>query len=682
MTSKPSDEALEQRIKALEQQLSECKQAEAAIRHSAHRYRLVLEAAGDLIFSVDESGNFVYMSPNCETILGYPREVFEGNSFESFVHPDDVSGIVAAIVEVFQQFQQSRGFEVHRLTVEFRAKTSSGAWKWLSASNAVVEDKNGFPELVCIARNITEKKEAEKKLLESEQRYRLLVETSNDLIWTFDLGTMTFSYCSQSIERLLGYTPEEAIGARLDDIFFPEGKKHVTAAFGSVIAGKSNTDRVFIAVEHRRKDGGSVWMEINAVLHRDEDRQPVSFSGVSRDITERKKAEQEREQLQAQLRHAQKMEAIGTLAGGIAHDFNNILSSVIGFAELSIEEVPEGSLVHKNLSQVLAAGNRARELVKRILAVSRQEEQGFDVIPIAPLVKEALKMLRATIPASIEVREDICSQELIVHAEPTQLHQVIVNLVTNARHAMPEESGVLEVSVEPVRFNEDVQRKFPELDPGDYVCISISDTGAGIPEPYLDKIFEPYFTTRKEGTGTGLGLSVVHGIVAGHKGHIVVDSEPGSGSTFYIYLPLCQQKQSGKPAQEQSGPLPTGTERILLVDDEQPIVAIQQHHLERLGYLVTPRTSSIEALAAFEANPAKFDLLITDMAMPNMTGDQLALAVKKIRPDLPVILCTGYSQKLTADSAGEEVNSVLMKPVDRAEMARTIRQVLDHAFAS
>ncbi|MBS3731784.1 MAG: PAS domain S-box protein [Desulfobacterales bacterium] len=679
MTSKPSDESLEQRVKALERQLSECKQAEAELRYSEHRYRLMIEAAGDLVFSVDQSGNFVYISPNCETILGYPQEAFEGRSFEPFVHPDDVSGILEAVSEVFQQFGQSPEAEVSRLTVEFRAKTRSGAWKWLSARNMVVEEKNGILELVCIARSITEKKEAEKKLLESEQRYRLLVEASNDLIWTFDLTTMSFSYCSQSIERLLGYTPEEAIGASLDDIFFPEGKRQVMAAFGSVISGESDTDRVFIAGEHRRKDNGVAWMEINALLHRDEYQRPVSFSGVSRDITERKKAEQEREQLQAQLRHAQQMEAVGTLAGGIAHDFNNILSSVIGFTELSLDEVPEGSLLHKNLSQILVAGNRARDLVKRILAVSRQEEQGFDSIPITPLLKEALKMLRATIPASIEVREDICSRELIVHADPTQLHQVIVNLVTNARQAMPEESGALEVSVEPVRFNEDVQRKFPELGPGDYVCISISDTGAGISKQYLEKIFEPYYTTRKEGTGTGLGLSVVHGIVTGHKGHIAVNSEPGTGSTFYVYLPLAKQEQ--RQEQETAGALPTGTEHILLVDDEQPIVAIQQHHLERLGYQVTPRTSSTEALAAFQANSARFDLLITDMAMPNMTGEQLAQAVKKIRPDLPVILCTGYNQKFTVSGAGEEVNSVLMKPVDRTEMARTVRKVLDHESA-
>ncbi|MBS3809818.1 MAG: PAS domain S-box protein [Desulfobacterales bacterium] len=528
----------------------------------------------------------------------------------------------------------------------------------------------------------TEKEIAELRRLESgprqsEERYRFLVEESHDLIWTFDLTTMTFTYCSKSVETLLGYSQDSVIGFELKDVFTPETKKKVISEFDKVVKGKADKDRVFMEAEHFHRQGGAVWLEINAVLHRDSSGRPVSFTGISRDITERKKAEQEKEKLYEQLRNAQKMEAIGTLAGGIAHDFNNILSSVIGYTELSIDEIEKGTQLHKNLSRVLEAGNRAKDLVKQILAINRSDEQEFRPVPIIPLIKEVLKMLRSIMPASIEFRQNFPDQQLFVNANPTQVHQVIVNLTTNARDAMTDESGVLEVSVEPVSFDHSIKKKYPDLEPGNYAGITVSDTGLGIPRHFMDKIFEPYFTTRHQETGTGLGLSIVHGIVKAHKGHVTVCSEPGKGSTFRVYLPLTETHGIVSPPPEAEQELQTGTESILLVDDEKAIAEMQQHALERLGYKVTSKTGSRQALETFSAAPDKFDIMISDMTMPDMAGDRLAIKVKEIRPDLPVILCTGFSRKLEVHKEKLDVEDFLMKPVNRTEMAKKIRQILD-----
>jgi len=393
-------------------------------------------------------------------------------------------------------------------------------------------------------------------------------------------------------------------------------------------------------------------------------------------LVQRRREQEAKKELEYQLLQAQKMEAIGTLAGGIAHDFNNILSSVLGYTELALDDADKETILHDNLTEVLAAGNRAKELVNQILTLSRHDAVEFRPIQINPLVKKALKMLRSTIPTSIEIKENICSKQLVVHADPTQIHQVIVNLATNAKHAISDAIGVLEVCVDSVSFDESLKNRDIDVAPGDYARITISDTGAGIAEAHLDKIFEPYFTTKKTGEGTGLGLSVVHGIIKSHKGNIRVSSEPGKGTTFHFCLPLAKQRSVELPPQTDE-PLPAGTERILLVDDEPSIVKMLQQSLERLGYTVTTRTNSMEALETFRSSPDMFDLVITDMTMPNMTGDKLASEIKKIRRDMPVILCTGFSDKINIRPGPDfQIDEFLKKPVDKAKLAKTVRKAL------
>ena len=502
-------------------------------------------------------------------------------------------------------------------------------------------------------------------LKKSEQTLEAMFNNARDGILLADTETRQFVRANTTISRMLGYSPEEMTGLSVDDIHPAEDLPRVAAAFEQQIRGEITLAQ---DIPVKRKDGSTFPADVSAAPFELEGRSHLL--GIFRDVTEQKKLEE-------QLIHAQKMEAIGTLAGGIAHDFNNILTSIIGYTELALGAVEKGTLLHDNLSEVLSAGRRATDLVKQILTISRDKEKEVKPVYIIPLIKEALKMLRSAIPASIGFRENICKEQLVVQADPTQIHQVIVNLATNAMQAMTEGEGILEIRVEPVSIEKRIKDRYVDVTPGDYAMITVSDTGIGIPEKHLDKIFEPYFTTKKKDEGTGLGLSVVHGVVKAHKGHITVHSEPGKGSTFYVYLPLAEhllEDLRDGPVE----PLPTGTEHILLVDDEPSIVKIQQQILEGLGYRITASTSSVEALEAFRSSPDRFDLVITDMTMPEMTGDKLAVELMKVRPDIAVILCTGYSKRVSDDIAKEGgIKAFVYKPIMKADLAKTVREVLD-----
>ena len=394
-----------------------------------------------------------------------------------------------------------------------------------------------------------------------------------------------------------------------------------------------------------------------------------------RDITKWKCAEEDRKKLQMKLLQSQKMEAIGTLAGGIAHDFNNILTSIIGFTELVLDDVEKGSMIEDNLQEVYTAGKRARDLVQQILAFARQSEENISPVRVDVIAKEVIKFVRSSIPTSIEIKQNIESNSFIM-GNATKLHQVLLNLCTNAAQAMENEAGILQVDLKDVAIDSNFEISKVGLKPGDYIEIKISDSGIGIPSNLREFIFEPYFTTKSPEEGTGMGLAVVHGIVEKYGGKIMVNSELGKGSVFTIYLPITKERQVQHPYESEE--LPVGSERILFLDDEAPIVKMGCQILERLGYSVTTRTNSIEALELFRSRPNDFDLVITDMTMPNMTGDKLAVELMKIRPYIPVILCTGYSKKIsdeTAEAIG--IKAFVYKPIVKADLAKTIRKVLD-----
>jgi CheY-like chemotaxis protein len=374
----------------------------------------------------------------------------------------------------------------------------------------------------------------------------------------------------------------------------------------------------------------------------------------------------------------QKLEAIGTLAGGIAHDFNNILAAIMGYAELIGWEVPQTSKAGDNLRELLKAGCRARDLVQQILTFSRQSKQERKPIEIGPIIKETLKLLKASLPSSIEIKQEIEKDIGKIEADPTQIHQVLMNLCTNAGHAMSDHGGVLEVRLSHVDLDATTAAQSPNILPGSYIRLSVSDTGHGMSPEVFERIFDPYFTTKTVGKGSGLGLAVVDGIVKSHRGAITVDSKPGKGTTFHVYFPRIDHADGVRDTQEGESLVLGGNERILFIDDEQTLVDVGKQILRQLGYQVTIRTSSIEALKLFRAHPQQFDLVITDMTMPNMMGDKLAKELMGIRADIPIVLCTGFSEHITEEAAKEiGIREFAMKPLVTSDLAKTIRRALD-----
>ncbi|MGD8800547.1 MAG: response regulator, partial [Desulfobacterales bacterium] len=469
------------------------------------------------------------------------------------------------------------------------------------------------------------------------------------------------------------YTRYELLTMDALDILTEEGRKKYTERINKVLKGQ----KVTASVEYqlKTKNGRELWALLNMNFLQDTEGRPVRVLVVAHDITEQKRAQEEKKNLEYQLQQAQKMEAIGTLAGGIAHDFNNILSVIIGYTELILMNAHIDTEVRQNLKEIFNASKHARDMVKQILAFSRQNKQERKPIQVAHIVKEALKMLRASLPSTISIQQNIEKNTGIIEADPTQIHQVLMNLCTNAAHAIDEKDGVLEISLANVDLDHPAATEFPDLYPGSFLKLSVSDTGNGIAPEALPHIFNPYFTTKEKGEGTGLGLAVVQGIIKSLNGAITVDSKVGEGSTFNVYLPTIKRELAEE--EEMPKPLPMGYERILLVDDEQPLVEIGKQMLERLGYRVDTRTSSIEALNLFKANPDRFDLVITDIVMPNMSGDKLADEMMGIRPDIPIVLCTGYSEKFTRQHASDMgIECFLMKPLVMQDLAGTVRRAL------
>jgi PAS domain S-box-containing protein len=410
--------------------------------------------------------------------------------------------------------------------------------------------------------------------------------------------------------------------------------------------------------------------------------QPIVGSGYVNayglDITKRKKAEKEKMELELQLSQKQKIEAVGTLAGGIAHDFNNILGAMQGYLELSLDDLSEDSSVRDNLEQIVSCVNRAAKLVKQILTFSRkdQEEQEKEPVQISSIVKEVLGMLRSSLPATIKISRKIHAESSKVLADSTQIHQVLVNLCTNASHAMRENGGQLEVSLEDVDLESETRIGDEYLVPGCYVKLSVSDTGYGIEKEAIERIFEPFFTTKKVDEGTGLGLSVVHGIIKSHDGAITVSSKPGEGTNFEIFLPKIE---SDEVQESESSQLTTkDKELILLVDDEEMIINATSQILERLGFDIVTKTNSTDALEVFQEEPEKFDLVITDQVMPNMTGTQLSEKLLSIRPDIPIILCSVFPEDVcTEELTRIGIKEFIAKPISMQKINKTIRNVLD-----
>jgi PAS domain S-box-containing protein len=495
-----------------------------------------------------------------------------------------------------------------------------------------------------------------RKLQESEEKYRSMMESMKDAVYICS-SEFRIEYMNPVMISRIGH---DARGEICHKAIYDSDEKCSWCVFDRIQEG----EHVEYELENP-KDNRNYSITNSPIRH---SRESISKLTIVRDITEKKVIE-------AQLLQARKMGSIGTLAGGIAHDFNNILSGIMGYTELALDCVERESLLYKNLQEVFRAGMRARDLVRQILTFSRQTGQDRKPIQVKHIVNEALKFLRASLPTSTEVRRNIQSDALVL-ADPTQIHQVLMNLCTNADHAMREKGGVLEVKLEEVELDADFTALQPDMKPGAYLNLTVSDTGNGMTPDVLEKIFDPFFTTKETGEGTGMGLSVVHGIVGSYGGAITAYSEPGKGSTFKVYLPIIEMRKEAHIGPEES--IPTGSERILFVDDESVLVNMGKQIFESLGYDVATRTSSIEALELFKNQPDRFDLVITDMTMPNMTGEDLAQELMRIKPNIPIILCTGFSAKIDAQKASAQgIRALVLKPIVKREIAITVRKVLD-----
>ena len=544
--------------------------------------------------------------------------------------------------------------------------------------------------------NINKGNDEEFILEEAEKRIRYLIPFDASAFYLIDQdqSDFIFSFCEPSekkqfIEDQVGYMIEKGLfssAIREKRGITISSHDHSRRLMLHVIATASRIRGMFVGLLPDKKDiipDKSMTLISFILLNTANAVESLEYhkllldqnSILEKKVEERTKALARSEN---QLQQVMKLQAIGTLAGGIAHDFNNILFPIVGYTELTMDDVPEGSQTRQNLAEVLKAADRAKKLVQQILTFSRQNSQERKPMRVQTLIKEALKLLRATIPSSIEIHNSVEEDCGLIKGDPTQIHQVIMNLSTNAYHALQETGGKLEVSLKEINLNYEESLQRVGIKVGRHLELTVKDNGHGMAPQVLERIFDPYYTTKKQGKGTGLGLSVTHGIIKSHGGDISVSSQPGVGSTFSVYLPVIDDIDLEiEPAETASAT--NGNERILLIDDEAQIIDIERRILERLGYKVTPNTDSEKALEEFSARPDCFDLVITDMTMPKMTGDRLARRLMDIKPQIPVIMCTGFNETITEEKAlAMGIDKFVMKPVIKDELAHAIRTVLDN----
>ena len=604
-------------------------------------------------------------------IIGYTLEELAPISIETWLnlaHPDDIKTAEIMLQKHFLG-------ELDYYDNECRMKHKNGSWVWVHDRGKVVEwTPDGRPlRMYGTHGDITERKQVEDKINTSQKLLQRIIDLLPVRVFWKD-NNLRFLGCNEILVKDAGVnSPEDLIGKDDFQMSWKEQAEMYQEDDKSVMnSGKS---RLNIEELQTTPKGDKIWLKTSKVPLTDLQGNTIGLLGIYEDITERKQAEQEKKNNEIQLRQSQKMEAIGTLAGGIAHDFNNILGSIIGYAELVKDDISEGTIAYQNQKEVLIAAKRAKELVKQILTFSRKDEAKLVPVKINSIVADSLKMLRSSLPTTIEISHDInCTNSIM--ANETHIHQVLMNLCVNASHAMEDNGGILQISLSDVNIDLDTMTSDGNLKQGSYVKLLVKDTGSGMSREVQNRIFEPFFTTKEVGKGTGMGLSVVHGIVENHNGIITVDSKPGEGTTFEIFFPCVVDIEIKE--NEDSEIAFGNRERILLVDDQKNLVDMATQMLTRMGYEVVGKTDSVEALCIFREDPSKFDLVITDQIMPKMKGTELAKEILNIRPEIPIVLCTGYCENIDSeviDAIG--IKMLVMKPVDRIKISRIIREILD-----
>ena len=645
----------------------ETRKTVASLRESRNRLSEAQHIAGMGDFTWNIQTGEATWSEALYDLLGYdPSEKIDYARVNAKIHhPQDLERITGWLNNCIESGSET-------LTPnEYRLLRKDGETLWVRTVG-IIERKNGQPDRIfATIQNITERKQAEERLAESEEKFSRFFFSSPTWLALTRIEDGEILEVNHSFEKVTGFERAEVIGRTSSEIgLWPEIEKRGPLMDVALKNGGFQEKEIIF----RTKDGNPLPVLWSAVVL-ELDGEDCLLSTVM-DISELKRSEKEKVMLQKELQQAYKMEAIGTLAGGIAHEFNNVLGIILGNTELALDNVPDWSPAKESLEEIRTASFRARDVVRQILSFARKTMIALKPLEMNAIVKESLKLIRASIPAMIDIRSDIPSEPKMILGDPTEIHQIIINLGTNAAHAMKESAGILDVVLSEVELDNKAAARYRDLSPGDYIKLTVKDSGEGMVPDVLEKAFEPYFTTKEFGAGSGMGLAVVYGIVKKYKGAITINSIVGQGTTVEVLFPKIEKEISAMEEEERE--FPTGNESILLIDDEPAIVNMMRRMLERLGYRVTGMTDSVAALAHFRSSPEDFDLVVTDMAMPRISGDNLAVELMKAKKDIPILLCTGHSDVLEERKAREiGIKGFAIKPLDMGKLASAVRLALD-----
>jgi PAS domain S-box-containing protein len=657
---------LEKKLLDLEKEVSARRQIKEKLHQSQHEWEEMFQAIGDPIQIIDSDFTILKVNRATRKVAKNPETDLIGKKCYEVFHQSDHPAGGCPLAGI------NAGEKVVMGEVEIEALDGS----YIVSCTPIYNRDGEFEKAIHIMIDITPRVQARQSMLRMKRLLNDAQELGRVGAWEFDLSR-EFSYWTDNMHRLLGYEPGEIVDKYqffFENVVHPDDRARISDLFQRLVEEKKPISAQYRALH---KDGRQLIFHGLMAPVLDREGRLSRIYGTSVDISEQKRMDDERRKLEEQLLKAQKLESIGVLAGGIAHDFNNILSAVVGYSELAWEQSGDAQAVRESLKEVLQASRRAKDLVAQILAFSRQVDHEFAPVQIRLIVAEVCKLLRATLPSNITVETDIQSVAFIM-ADAGQVHQILMNLCTNAYQAMHAMEGAITLKLNDIEIGQSPGGIHSDLKPGKYLELIVQDNGCGMDETIINRIFDPYFSTKKPHEGTGLGLSVVFGIVQSHGGHIDVRSKIDQGSTFRILFPAINTTAIDNK-EDWLVSVERGNERILFVDDELLLAKMAKRTLESLGYHVRTKTNSVEALESFQASPDDYDLIITDMMMPQMTGKRLAREISKIRPEMPMIICTGFSDRIDQKEACDlGFKAFVRKPWRRAEMAGAIRKALEN----